>query len=213
MLRKQVECADGFRVSIQASSGHYCSPRVSNAPSYTHVELGFPSQKPPDYICPFIDWWGGDEPDYIRSVYAQVPAYLVSRMLDEHGGVVGGELPPLSVNGDEYPEEYCESCGGYCEGQCEYCEEQCEYESAPPDSSSVFLVQRYDLYAFNKGVTTLGLASTEAKARELALRYIEQCPFGFPKLVPRDFSGESETGHTEFIYVDEVSMNSLLSRA
>ncbi len=31
-IRPGVKCEDGFEVSIQASYGHYCSPRVNDAP-------------------------------------------------------------------------------------------------------------------------------------------------------------------------------------
>ena len=44
--RDNVVCADGFKVSIQASELHYCSPKVSGLNTiYTSVELGFPTKK------------------------------------------------------------------------------------------------------------------------------------------------------------------------
>ena len=42
---RQVVCADGFTMSVQAHDGAYCTPRMSGAPVYTHVEVGFPSQR------------------------------------------------------------------------------------------------------------------------------------------------------------------------
>ena len=42
---RQVVCADGFTMSVQAHDGAYCSPRMSGAPKYTHVEVGFPSAR------------------------------------------------------------------------------------------------------------------------------------------------------------------------
>ena len=44
---KQVVCADGFSMSVQAHAGAYCKPRGNNEPKYTHVEIGFPSEREP----------------------------------------------------------------------------------------------------------------------------------------------------------------------
>ena len=41
---KKVTCEDGFTVSIQASSGNYCEPRIDDADFWESVELGYPSQ-------------------------------------------------------------------------------------------------------------------------------------------------------------------------
>ena len=44
--RDCVVCADGFKVSIQASELHYCSPKISGLNTiYTSVELGFPTKE------------------------------------------------------------------------------------------------------------------------------------------------------------------------
>jgi len=76
-------CKDGFEVSIQASHGHYCEPR-SDDEIYEAVELGFPSERPPDYIMEYAE-----EPDSpTATVYAFVPAELVHKMIQEHGGLV-----------------------------------------------------------------------------------------------------------------------------
>lgn len=96
MLRKRIVCADGFSFSCQASDGHYCLPRENNAIGYKSLEVGYPSQKPPDDICAFVAW-SFEEGDWENSVYAQVPAALVLRLIEIHGGMISGELPPLSV--------------------------------------------------------------------------------------------------------------------
>ena len=44
---KQVICADGFSMSVQASETHYCSPRETGAERYTAVEIGYPSDGEP----------------------------------------------------------------------------------------------------------------------------------------------------------------------
>ena len=72
-LYKRAVFADGFSVSIQAHDGSYCQPRVNNAEAYSEVELGFPNQP-----CPFIMEYAED-----------------SQMIEAHGGLVEGEIPPL----------------------------------------------------------------------------------------------------------------------
>ena len=96
-LNSTVECADGYRVSIQASQYHYCSPRVDYPlDGYTTVELGFPSQFD-ELIQPYAE-----DPDYpCSSVYGYVPQTVVLELLTKHGGVVKGELPPLKTQGSE----------------------------------------------------------------------------------------------------------------
>lgn len=206
MLRTQVQCADGFRVSIQASSSHYSTPRTNNAPHYTSVELGFPSQTPPDYICPFVEWFHDSEPNYTGSVYPHVPSELVARMLAEHGGVVSGEVPPLLYTDDEENYKRLESAFSLAR------ELDTPVRPLPELAplNSVFLVQSYDLHSYTQRIETLGVANSAAEAEAMALRYIEQSRYGRFKIVPRDFSGESETEFDEFLYIEEAQMNSLL---
>ena len=66
----------GVTVSVQASSTHYSLPRVDYAPNgVTHVELGFPSVVPPDYIMEYAE-----EPDApTNTVYGYVPIELVEQ--------------------------------------------------------------------------------------------------------------------------------------
>ena len=94
-LYEEVVCADGFTVSIQASSSHYCYPRRDDADEYVNVELGFPSE-PDDLIQPYAEdaHWPCD------TVYGFVPHFVVRQLLAKHGGVVSGEIPPLK-EGDE----------------------------------------------------------------------------------------------------------------
>ena len=88
IMRSTIECDDGFRISIQASSSHYSIPRTK-ADAYTHVELGFPSEAD-DLIKRFAE-----DDDYTNTVYPYVPAFVVLAMLHKHGGIVKGQLPPL----------------------------------------------------------------------------------------------------------------------
>jgi len=80
-MAKHVRCKDGFRVSVQTSQFHYCLPREDVGP-WTHVELGFPSLPPPEYMMEFCE----DPQTPTQTVYARVPVELVDMMIEEHGG-------------------------------------------------------------------------------------------------------------------------------
>lgn len=98
-IRPQIRCADGFAFSVQASAGHYCSPRVSGLQEYKTVEVGFPSAHEPLL----------DDYDTGYDVYPHVPAGTVQAILRKHGGAValiytdeckevpcGADLQPIS---------------------------------------------------------------------------------------------------------------------
>lgn len=80
IARERLECRDGFSVSVQASSYHYCIPRDDKGP-YTHVEVGLPSEDCPT-LKPYRD---------SADVYAYVPVGVVWEILLAHGGVEGME--------------------------------------------------------------------------------------------------------------------------
>ena len=80
-LVRGMVCADGFEMSVQASSGHYCEPREDHAENYTHVEVGFPSQGEP-LLREYHEGIGS-------SVYAYVPVEVVESIIAKHGGVKG----------------------------------------------------------------------------------------------------------------------------
>ena len=84
LLRELVDalvCDDGFRVSIQASVTHYCSPRDNDGP-YSSFELGFPSSAD-DLITKYAD--DPDKPT--GTVYGYVPLAVVLALIEKHGGV------------------------------------------------------------------------------------------------------------------------------
>ena len=82
-------CKDGFTMSVQANEGSYCEPRVSGAGHYDSVEIGFPSAKEPL----IMDW--AENPDSpTETVYGWVPASVVRKVIDKHGGMASGEVPP-----------------------------------------------------------------------------------------------------------------------
>tara|TARA_Y100000296_G_C5169696_1_gene256620 strand:- start:939 stop:1244 length:306 start_codon:yes stop_codon:yes gene_type:complete len=90
LLNKAIVCKDGFRMSVQANICAYCRPRENHAVAYSHVEIGFPSEKE-DLIMRYMDGHGDDDPTC--TVYAYVPASTVSLVLAKHGGIVSGDLP------------------------------------------------------------------------------------------------------------------------
>jgi len=82
---RKVVCRDGFSMSVQASTGHYCSPRNDEGPWET-VEVGFPSA-----IEPLL-WDYADEPGKLTdTVYGYVPIELVAAVIEVHGGLVEQE--------------------------------------------------------------------------------------------------------------------------
>lgn len=91
-LREVVVCADGFRMSVQASRYHYCSPRTDDAEIYTSVEIGFPTTCDL-FLAPFMSADG--------DVAGWVPATIVHAIIELHGGMVSGELPPLPKEKDD----------------------------------------------------------------------------------------------------------------
>ena len=97
--RKGIICADGFEISIQASSNHYCEPRIDGIDIlYTSVELGFPSERD-TFIDGYVEDLSeeGEEIDYTKSVYPYVPAETVSYLIAKHGGFLSGEMPKLGM--------------------------------------------------------------------------------------------------------------------
>ena len=94
---RQVVCADGFKMSVQAHDGAYCSPRRDNADKYKEVEVGYPSE-PEELIMEYAE-----EPEKpTQTVYGYVPVQVVTNVLAKHGGIVDGEIPkgvaPIPAN-------------------------------------------------------------------------------------------------------------------
>ena len=77
---RAIICADGFKVSVQAGYGVYCSPR-DNVGDWDKFELGFPSEED-DLIQEYAE-----EPNYpTETVYGYVPMSVVVALLEKHGG-------------------------------------------------------------------------------------------------------------------------------
>lgn len=82
-LRPPIKCADRFEISVQASDGHYCSPRVGGDVKYDKVELGFPNME--DSL---IIEYAEDPEDPTRTVYGYVPISIVNKLIKKHGGII-----------------------------------------------------------------------------------------------------------------------------
>lgn len=72
-LSPEIECADGFKVSVQASRAHCCTPR-NNAGPWTTVECHAPSS---GIVAEWRDYFDG-------FVYCGVPIELVVKVLNQH---------------------------------------------------------------------------------------------------------------------------------
>lgn len=77
-----IECNDGFRISVQASEGSYCAPRVTADVVYSQFECGFPNMEVPE----LREWKDGDGDD-TGTVYGYVPVSVIVALIEKHGGI------------------------------------------------------------------------------------------------------------------------------
>ena len=89
-----VRCADGFSMSVQASRYNYCNPRDNVGP-WESVEVGYPSAYE-HVLQPYAE----DPGRPTETVYGWVPNILVRSVVEAHGGLVSGEIPPAP--GDDH---------------------------------------------------------------------------------------------------------------
>ena len=87
-LNEKVVCADGFTMSVQAHAGAYCLPRMTDAPVYREVEVGFPNAEEPMLMD-----WAEEKRRPTDTVYGWVPVNVVTNVIAKHGGMVSGEVP------------------------------------------------------------------------------------------------------------------------
>jgi hypothetical protein len=81
-LSPRVTCADGFSVSIQANTAAYCAPRDQYGPWHL-LEAGFPSEHPGEEMMRHCE----QPANPTQTVYGYVPAEVIDRMLESHGGI------------------------------------------------------------------------------------------------------------------------------
>ena len=86
-----VICKDGFKMSVQHSSWHYCSPHIDFAErqgyaegsEFESYEVGYPSEME-EILLPYAE-----NPECpTGTVYACVPAQIVEQVAEMHGGLV-----------------------------------------------------------------------------------------------------------------------------
>ena len=81
--RTPILCTDGTIISVQASSTHGCSPKSDEAFAYGAVEILIDKPNDPE---------GYNKVDKIESWCS---AARLMRLIEMHGGIIGGQLPPL----------------------------------------------------------------------------------------------------------------------
>ena len=80
-IKPRIVCDDGFSMSVQGSTTHYCSPRESQD-WYDSMEVGFPSEEEP-----LINQYAEDSNDYTGTVYRYVPIEIIQEVITKHGGI------------------------------------------------------------------------------------------------------------------------------
>ena len=84
---KKIKCKSGLEMSVQASEGHYCTPR-KNAPKhigynyYTHFEIGFPNIVV-EKLIPYAEC----DKDLTETVYPYTPKELIQEIISDNGGL------------------------------------------------------------------------------------------------------------------------------
>lgn len=75
----RIRCKDGFEMSVQASSSHYCKPRKDLEDySYSQVEVGF-LNKDEELLETYIN---------DGTVFGYVPIEVVDKIIEKHGGLL-----------------------------------------------------------------------------------------------------------------------------
>lgn len=84
--KRKCRLASGYTISVQASEYHYCTPRINDAKEYRSVEM-----------------WVFDEHNVpiTEDPQSYVPVSSVLELIEAHGGIVSGELPPMKKEEEE----------------------------------------------------------------------------------------------------------------
>ena len=103
-IRPQIRCYDNFRMSVQASRAHGCTPRDDRGP-YSAVEVGYPSELE-ELLMPYAEADGIQVVGMRPTLYVNVPAAVVQAVVEAHGGIAIGHLPPPDVLPGRDPESF-----------------------------------------------------------------------------------------------------------
>ena len=87
IIFKHIKCKDWFHMSVQASSWHYCEPRITHYSehsfTYRTMEVWYPSEKVEE-LMPYsanAEWvW--------EWVYWQVPIELLNEIIEKHWWII-----------------------------------------------------------------------------------------------------------------------------
>lgn len=92
LVEDAIVCKDGTTLSVQASDGHYCSPRNNRGP-WTAVEVGFPSVKPPDSWQQYAEEWTRKQDWFSFVIPFLGKKIAISRYVDNSTGTVYAWIP------------------------------------------------------------------------------------------------------------------------
>jgi hypothetical protein len=81
LMRPAIICKDGFKMSVQGSSFHYCSPRKASD-SYYEMEIGYPTAEEIELLE-----YAEDKNALTNTVYGYVPTSLIQSVIEKHGGI------------------------------------------------------------------------------------------------------------------------------
>lgn len=84
--KPRIVMADGVSMSVQASAFVYCEPRRSGLETYSSYEVGYPSEVIKE-ICEYVEFPVDLDEEYLQSVYPFVPGEVLSKVVEEHGGI------------------------------------------------------------------------------------------------------------------------------
>ena len=82
-VKPHVLCKNGKAISIQASAGHYCSPRVDDLAFYTHYELLYVIQSKAELDLLKQYSVQGD-----RELFGMVPVHVICELISMNGGLL-----------------------------------------------------------------------------------------------------------------------------
>jgi|SaaInlStandDraft_1057018.scaffolds.fasta_scaffold18110_5 hypothetical protein len=77
---------DGFEMSVQGSEFNYSHPREMTD-RYEEMEIGFPTMEEP-----LLMEYAEDKDQPTQTVYGYVPADVIAKVIEKHGGIDGPEV-------------------------------------------------------------------------------------------------------------------------
>ncbi len=98
-----MECADGFKMSVQGHWGAYSQPRDDFADHYAKVEvMVFGGTEPLFDAERSAEVYDGD------AIYGYIPVSVVAAVIEKHGGLLVAPAPLPQGTGTPPPQRACE---------------------------------------------------------------------------------------------------------